>query len=371
MEHTLSSVFNSYANTRASLYGRATVVNSPDQVALLTDLPNQFRNHLLKKSIADLYEVKGSIGQGNIARVPWVGVFKTTVTSSAENGFYIVLLFAEDMSRCYLSLNQGITAVEKLYSMTFALRKMREAADKAVAKLKLDPEVQTGRIELRATGDLGRAYEAAAIASYCYPREQLPSVEVFFRHFDHLIEIYQTLINRFGCDLYSLFHVDEADFQQVALEKAARAAKLSGEAQVLDAVGGVEIAVSTMLGTRGFVRSPSIAAEAIRAAKFKCEVDESHWTFTSNARKQRYVEAHHLIPISKQSHFLYSLDVSANVIALCATCHRLLHYGASSERSALLRTLLRRRKDRLRLKLIDVTPNEFLEFYGDTLALDD
>jgi 5-methylcytosine-specific restriction protein A len=344
------------------------VVNTPDQKSLLLDLPRRISAHLASRGIADLYKVKGSIGNGNIARVPWVGVFRTTVTSNAENGFYIVLLFAEDMGSCFLSLNQGITAVERLYTKEFAWKKMQEAAVKAARELEREPEAIIGRIDLKSTGDLGRGYESASIESFCYHVMELPSDEVFFHHFDHLLNSYETLVQRYGSDLYSLFAVSEDEFQQVALEKAA-----SNRQQInnIEEIGGVEVVAATKLGSKGFVRSPTVAARAIRAANFACEIDPSHWTFTSRIRQQRYVEAHHLIPICQQPSFHYSLDVVANIISLCATCHRFLHYGAPQEKKALLKSLLKARKSQLLSKAIEIEYEDFLEYYGKGMVLED
>jgi 5-methylcytosine-specific restriction protein A len=366
MQILLGNVLDNYVNTRAFLRGRANIVHSPDQISLLDKLPARIESHLAKRGLADLYKVKGSIGNGNIARVPWVGIFRTSVTKNAENGFYIVLLFSEDMSSCYLSLNQGITAVERLYTKEFAWKKMREAARRAVLNLERHPEALFGPVDLSSTGDLGRGYEAAAIESFRYLRTDLPNDQIFFSDFDHLLHSYETLISRYGTDLYSLFSVSEDEFQQVALEKAAALSRVQS-----DETGGVEVSLATKLGSRGFVRSPTVAACAIRAANFSCEIDPAHWSFTSRAKKQRYVEAHHLIPISQQAGFPYSLDVIANVVSLCATCHRLLHYGAPGEKNVLLRSLLNGRRSQLLLKSIEVKYSDFLEFYGKGMLVDD
>ena len=40
---------------------------------------------------------KGSAGQGNWAVGPWVAIFDARVTDSAQNGYYPVYLFREDM----------------------------------------------------------------------------------------------------------------------------------------------------------------------------------------------------------------------------------------------------------------------------------
>jgi len=368
MYNMLSDVLDHYVDTRAKLRGLAKNVGTPDQKSLLVTIPEFIGYHLNKRSLAHLYKIEGSIGQGNIARVPWVGVFNKGVTKSAEKGFYIVLLFAEDMSSCFLSLNQGITAVERLYTKAFAWKKMREAGIHAANFLDRHPETIVGKIDLKSTGDLGRGYEAAAIESFRYSHDNLPSEATFLDHLDHLLRQYDRLHMKFGSDLYSLFGVSEDEFQQVALEKAAIKSTELTPAQF---AGGVQRTAATALGSQGYVRSPRVSADAIRAADFTCEIDAQHWTFTSRAKRKRYVEAHHLIPISQQHNFEFSLDVVANVVSLCATCHRMLHYGEASERKHLLKNLLKLRKPFLREKEIDVGDKVFLEFYGTGMLLDE
>lgn len=72
--------------------------------------------------------------------------------------------------------------------------------------------------------------------------------------------------------------------------------------------------------------------QAKGACKYCCQIDESHRTFISDSTKKNYVEGHHIIPISCQAFFNYSLDVLANIIVLCPNCHRLLHYAIKPER---------------------------------------
>ena len=68
---------------------------------------------------SDKYLVKGSAGIGVWARGPWVAIFNPIVTSSAQNGYYPVYLFREDMQGLYLSLNQAMTEAKALYKSDF------------------------------------------------------------------------------------------------------------------------------------------------------------------------------------------------------------------------------------------------------------
>ena len=42
-------------------------------------------------------EVTVSVGQGNWAEIPWIGIFNPESTTTATNGIYIVYLFNTDM----------------------------------------------------------------------------------------------------------------------------------------------------------------------------------------------------------------------------------------------------------------------------------
>ena len=368
MQALFADVFDSYFSTRAKLGGVAKIIQSPDQNSILKGIPQIFQKYLRDRNKFSLYAVTGSIGKGNIARVPWVGLFRRDITDNAENGYYIVLLFSEDMSGCYLRLNQGITAIEKAYTKSFALRKMRESARRALTYLECEPEAWRGPIDLKSSADLGRSYEAAAVVSYKYLRNDIPDEKLLFQHLDRLVDHYEHLYQLFGKDLHSLISISENEFQQVVLEKAAQPGALKEHLN-----SGADAADQGTLrqATKGYVRSPAVAAEAIRAADFLCEIDPNHRTFISRAKKQQYVEAHHLIPMSQQSRFPVSLDVVANVIALCANCHRMLHYGAEQNRRSLLLSLLKKRKKELSEKSINVEKSDFLRFYANGAVIEE
>ena len=76
---------------------------------------------------------------------------------------------------------------------------------------------------------------------------------------------------------------------------------------------------------------------------------------------QYYTEGHHLIPLRYQEEFNYSLDVEANIVSLCPTCHRLLHYGKDCESK--LCELLEKRRERLEKCNIFVSQERLIEMY--------
>ena len=60
-------------------------------------------------------KVKGSCGAGTWTRYPWIAIYNEKITTTIQRGVYIVYLFSEDMSRVYLTLNQGCTNLKKIW----------------------------------------------------------------------------------------------------------------------------------------------------------------------------------------------------------------------------------------------------------------
>ncbi|MCL2865710.1 MAG: HNH endonuclease [Lachnospiraceae bacterium] len=108
---------------------------------------------------------------------------------------------------------------------------------------------------------------------------------------------------------------------------------------------------------------PAKSRRAIIDAAFTCEADENHESFTRKNGKDRYTEAHHLIPRSYQKNYTKSLDVTANIVSLCSNCHNCLHYGSAEERNFILDELYEDRKSRLDDVGLTITLNELKKLY--------
>lgn len=103
-----------------------------------------------------------------------------------------------------------------------------------------------------------------------------------------------------------------------------------------------------------------VKLQSIKTAKYKCEMDGNHRTFTSKTTRFQYMEGHHAIPMKLQSLFVdKSLDTYANVVCLCPICHRLIHYGIDDERESIIDKIYNDRADRLANCGIRVSRDEF------------
>ncbi|MBM7555788.1 McrB family protein [Halanaerobacter jeridensis] len=145
-------------------------------------LPEIITEKLQSYSLEDNYEVRGSIGQGNWAKVPWLAIMDQDITTTTREGVYVVYLFAEDMSRVYLTLNQGVTNTSTEEQLQ-ARAQLREELD--LKDLTVDNE-----LELTDSG-IGSDYETSTIAYLEYQADDLASEEVLEEDLMELVDIYQ------------------------------------------------------------------------------------------------------------------------------------------------------------------------------------
>lgn len=134
---------------------------------------------------------------------------------------------------------------------------------------------------------------------------------------------------------------------------------IGGRAECLDMVVPVNGRRTTSV--TGWKRNPIIKNQSIEIANYICEIDSGHETFIAESTNKQYMEGHHAIPMRNQDMFSVSLDVYANIICLCPTCHRLLHYGLQNDKRNMLNRIYSDRADRLKQSGIRLSKDEFLE----------
>lgn len=93
-----------------------------------------------------------------------------------------------------------------------------------------------------------------------------------------------------------------------------------------------------------YARNLNESQQAKINANWTCEYDPNHKTFISGINRKPYVEAHHLIPMLAQIDFENTIDFADNIVALCPTCHRNIHYGTINEKEKMLKFFFKNRK---------------------------
>lgn len=140
---------------------------------MTVELPEIFYDEL--KLDRSRYFVTGSCGKGNWANIPWIAIFDKTISISATRGYYIVILFKEDMSGFYLSLNQGYTWFEENFKKKEAKIKIKFISEKIRKQL----DLKETNINLNYNGALAKGYELGNIYSKYYDKkdEQIKNIK--------------------------------------------------------------------------------------------------------------------------------------------------------------------------------------------------
>ena len=130
---------------------------------------------------SDEYVVKGSIGQGKWAKVPWLAAFDKSITTTTQEGVYVVYLFSKDMNKLYLTLNQGVTNTSD--------DKLIETRDKLREEMEITLNTDNN-INLSDSG-IGSSYEDSTIGYIEYKKEDLPEEEDLIEDLETVINLYK------------------------------------------------------------------------------------------------------------------------------------------------------------------------------------
>lgn len=168
----------------------------------------------LKKAVSDDFiagniTTEGSVGKGNWATVPWIGIFDTAVSNSATKGFYIVYLFSPDMNSVYLSLNQGWTFFNDIYGRNAKNNISKVSAYWQNTLANRTDRMTTESIDLTSSlpnkNSLVSGYELGNIFSIKYDRDNLPNNDQLLNDLKDML----FCLNEIKSDL-----INEKDLQQ-------------------------------------------------------------------------------------------------------------------------------------------------------------
>lgn len=96
--------------------------------------------------------------------------------------------------------------------------------------------------------------------------------------------------------------------------------------------------------------------------KYKCQINPKHKTFIAK-NGHNFMEKHHLIPMKFYDKFVYDLDTISNIVSICPTCHRLLHFGNKKDASNFLKILWTQRNSKMNQANIGLSFNDLKTKY--------
>ncbi|EHO49793.1 ATPase family protein, partial [Lachnospiraceae bacterium oral taxon 082 str. F0431] len=166
--------------------GKAKAFSRPFASKVRNDIPKLIRAQLTEK----IYKVEGSVGQGNWAKVPWIGVFDKRVTTSAQRGVYIVYLLNKTTKELFLTLNQGVTDVITA-SNSKAADNLQNRAQSIRSKIGSFPGLESSLI-----GSGSKDYDAGCIYYIKYTLDSLPEDEKLYSDLYKFIEVYKAYYDK-------------------------------------------------------------------------------------------------------------------------------------------------------------------------------
>jgi 5-methylcytosine-specific restriction protein A len=258
-------------------------------------LADKFRHSFPESILAIIpdknrYKVVGSPGQGQWTECPWIAIFDILITDSAQSGYYPVFLFKTDMSGVYLSLNQGVSEVRDYYKRD-AKNVLKLRAQDFRAKLDLASD-DLLEIDLQAKGD-ARFYEAGNIIAKYYPVDKLPNEETIKADIFRYLNLYEELA-----------------FNDTQLN----------ERRSLTAIEKKQYRLHFRIE-----RNSAISKKVKGIKGYACEACAFDFRTKYGELGEKFIEVHHLKPISSLGIGQFEVNVLADFAVLCSDCHSMIH----------------------------------------------
>lgn len=171
---------------------------NPFRELISKDIPELLRN---VANISSPYQIVGSYGKGRWTAVPWIAVFDSRITTSAQKGVYIVYLLNKDTQELYLTFEiaateamivrqnpDGSTAFTGVVGnsnpeLSSKLQKKADEIRKAI------PDDYFSKDKLINSGAVG--YDSGAIYYKKYSLQYLPSGEQLVYDLNRMMGIYK------------------------------------------------------------------------------------------------------------------------------------------------------------------------------------
>ena len=248
-------------------------------------------------------KVKGSVGAGVWAAVPWLAFFDPLITETVTKGFYVVYLINPKTEEIFLSLNQGATAVYNEFGRArgreVLARRDEDLANRIPSFASLfsrDP------IDLGSDTDLPIGYMAGHAFGRSYHADTI-NVSQFDEDLANMLIAYEALIDAGG--------LTPSDIMQ----------EESGSTDI------EETRKYTL--SRRIERAPNVRRKVLERRGAVCEgcsLDPKlHLSFEGPIRFAP-LDVHHSKPIHQLAEGeSRRYKIPDDFLVLCPTCHRMIH----------------------------------------------
>ncbi len=265
------------------------------------DIANEAKKQLLFLPY-DL-KVKGSVGAGNWAAVPWLAFFDPLITESATQGFYIVYLINPVSEEIFLSLNQGTTEAYRDFGTKRGREELRRRAKSMAERIpSFSNTFDMDSIDLGSTEPLPLGYEAGHVFGRSYQADAIDT-KLFYDDLNNMIAAYDELVSRNS-------EMPLNDPHKPSENLSVRETR-------------------QYIFSKRIERAPNVRKKIFRVKPAICEAcflnPEIHYGFSGPLEKTP-LDVHHKTAISGlREGESKRYQIPEDFLVLCPTCHRMIH----------------------------------------------
>ena len=192
----MEKVLKEYINATNEPYKNHPIAN-----LIRKEIPESFKNE-----IGNDYQIKGSSGIGRWAAIPWISFINEKITTTPQDGYYVVYLFKEDMTGFYLSLNFGAREFNRNYgrkNLPIAAKIFREILQNKFSEIKNYIPMDLGSLEGNSKRPNSKDYENGNIFSIEYTIDNIPTDDYLIDDLFFILTLYDYLYEIRGNTIFS------------------------------------------------------------------------------------------------------------------------------------------------------------------------
>lgn len=274
---------------------------------------NEFGNFVRRDLVAEAkkqllflpydLKIKGSVGAGNWAAVPWLAFFDPLITESATEGFYVVYLINPISEEIYLSLNQGTTEAYRDFGTKRGKEELRRKAKSFSERIPTFASIfDMAQIELGSSEQLPLGYEAGHVFGRKYKANSIDE-NLFYEDLNNMLAAYDQLVSQNS---------------EMPLIDPHRPNKNMSVQET-----------RKYIFSKRIERAPNVRKKVLQAKPAVCEAcrldPEIQYGYTGPIEKTP-LDVHHTIAISGlREGESKRYKIPDDFFVLCPTCHRMIH----------------------------------------------
>ncbi|WP_105965609.1 MrcB family domain-containing protein [Staphylococcus chromogenes] len=169
---------------------------------------NELPNFIKDSYNLNEFKVWGSIGMGQYSEVPWVAISDKNITSTTQEGYYVVLLFHPEGEGVFLTLNQGWSKIKESarYYTDYSSKELAISLAKRLSQ-KLNTPLDQGVFHYyndkpnNILGSNAEGYALGCIYYKYFSGDELDS-ESIKEYLGYFIDLYEELTKNVSRDYY-------------------------------------------------------------------------------------------------------------------------------------------------------------------------